>query len=105
MRPHQASFTALSPRTLAHGEGKNQTSYTIQVHYYAVLREQRGCSEEQIITTSTTPQALYSELAARHGFHLPMSRLRIAVNSRFADWTTPLNQGDTVVFIPPVAGG
>jgi molybdopterin converting factor subunit 1 len=105
MRPHQASVNALDPRTFALGEGESQASCTLQVHYYAVLREQRGCSEEQITTTSTTPQALYSELAARHGFHLPMSRLRVAVNSKFSDWTTPLNQGDTVVFIPPVAGG
>jgi molybdopterin converting factor small subunit len=31
--------------------------------------------------------------------------LRVAVNSNFGDWAQPLAAGDTVVFIPPVAGG
>jgi molybdopterin synthase sulfur carrier subunit len=29
----------------------------------------------------------------------------VAVNTEFADWSRRLNAGDTVVFIPPVAGG
>jgi molybdopterin converting factor small subunit len=31
--------------------------------------------------------------------------LRVAINEEFADWTRPLEDGDHVVFIPPVAGG
>jgi molybdopterin converting factor small subunit len=31
--------------------------------------------------------------------------LRVAINGEFADWTQPLNAGDAVVFVPPVAGG
>jgi molybdopterin converting factor small subunit len=31
--------------------------------------------------------------------------LRVAVNAEFGDWSQPLAHGDTVVFIPPVAGG
>ena len=31
--------------------------------------------------------------------------LRVAINAEFADWSTPLADGDAVVFIPPVAGG
>ena len=31
--------------------------------------------------------------------------LKVAVNTEFADWSRPLAAGDTVVFIPPVAGG
>jgi molybdopterin synthase sulfur carrier subunit len=29
----------------------------------------------------------------------------VAVNTEFSDWHAPLKAGDTVVFIPPVAGG
>jgi molybdopterin converting factor small subunit len=29
----------------------------------------------------------------------------VAVNAEFGDWSQPLGAGDTVVFIPPVAGG
>ena len=33
------------------------------------------------------------------------AQLKVALNSEFSDWQTPLKHGDTVVFIPPVAGG
>jgi molybdopterin synthase catalytic subunit len=33
------------------------------------------------------------------------SGLRVAVNQSYADWSTPVADGDVVAFIPPVAGG
>jgi molybdopterin converting factor small subunit len=36
---------------------------------------------------------------------LTAEQLKVALNSEFSDWQTPLRHGDTVVFIPPVAGG
>ena len=47
---------------------------------------------------------LYEELDRRHAFP-PLGRLKVAVNDEFRDWSTPLRDGDMVVFIPPVAGG
>ena len=29
----------------------------------------------------------------------------VVVNEEFAEWDTPIGDGDRVVFIPPVAGG
>lgn len=75
------------------------------MQYFAILREQRGASEEQLTTHATTPGALYDELRARHGFSLPRERIRAAVNDAFVDASTALCDGDRVVFIPPVAGG
>ena len=49
--------------------------------------------------------AALGELQARHPFRLQKEQLRVAVNTEFCDWQAPLNSGDTVVFIPPVAGG
>lgn len=77
----------------------------VQLRYYALLREQAGRQAETVETAAPTPAALYAELAARHGFHLPQAQLRVAVNAAFADWSSPLADGDEVVFIPPVAGG
>jgi molybdopterin converting factor small subunit len=31
--------------------------------------------------------------------------LKVAINDEFAAWDTQLASGDTIVFIPPVAGG
>lgn len=78
---------------------------TLSIQYFALLREQRGLAQETLATTSATPAALYEELRVRHGFTLPASRVRAAVNDRFVADTVPLREGDRVVFIPPVAGG
>jgi molybdenum cofactor guanylyltransferase len=77
----------------------------IRVQYYALLREQAGRSEETVTTGAATPRDLYAELRARYPFTLPAEMLRVAVNAEFGDWTQPLKTGDSVVFIPPVAGG
>ncbi|MBT5901963.1 MAG: MoaD/ThiS family protein [Opitutaceae bacterium] len=78
---------------------------TLTVKYFAILREQRGDAEEQLRTESVDAQSLYEELQAQHGFTLPVDRLRAAVNGEFRPWPAPVNDGDEVVFIPPVAGG
>lgn len=78
---------------------------SLRVQYFAVLREQAGRSEEVIDSTARDPAELYAELQQRHRFALSPSQLKVAINSEFSDWHTRLKHGDTVVFIPPVAGG
>jgi molybdopterin converting factor subunit 1 len=77
----------------------------VTLRYYALFREQAGRPSEQVETSAGTPAALYAELAARHGFRLARSQLKVAVNDTFADWDRQLADGDEIVFIPPVAGG
>lgn len=77
----------------------------LRLQYYALLREQAGRQSESVETEARTPAALYAELSERHGFRLPASQLRVAVNAAFADWDSALRDGDEIVFIPPVAGG
>lgn len=77
----------------------------IRVQYYALLREQAGRSEEALVTSARTPRDLYEELKARYPFSLPPDLLRVAINAEFGEWSQALADGDTVVFIPPVAGG
>ncbi len=85
--------------------GTPKESMQIKVQYYALLREQAGCSEETIATAARTPRELYAELKSRHPFSLGDESLRVAINAEFGEWTQPLAEGDAVVFIPPVAGG
>ena len=77
----------------------------LQVRYYAILREQAGKSDESLETSAATPAALFAELRARYPFTLQAQQLKVAVNAEFREWQTPLKEGDSVVFIPPVAGG
>ena len=91
------SMQTLSPNALP--------SRTLRVQYFALLREQAGRSEETLTTAARTPAELYGELQARYGFTLPADMLKVAVNTEFGDWNQPLQNHDTIVFIPPVAGG
>jgi molybdopterin-guanine dinucleotide biosynthesis protein A len=77
----------------------------IEVQYYAILREQAGRSAESIVTGASTPRELYNELKSRYPFSLAPEMLRVAVNAEFGEWSQRLADGDSVVFIPPVAGG
>ena len=78
---------------------------TVEVQYFAILREQRGLTHERLTTAATTPAALYEELRAKYPFTLPADRVRAAVNGEFVAASAALKEGDQVVFIPPVAGG
>ncbi|MET0280671.1 MAG: NTP transferase domain-containing protein [Steroidobacteraceae bacterium] len=77
----------------------------LRVQYFALLREQAGRRDEAVTSSAATPRELFAELSARHGFTLGTEHLKVAVNTEFCDWSRPLVAGDTVVFIPPVAGG
>ncbi len=78
---------------------------TINVSYFALMREQSGRSSESVSTSAVTAQELYDELRVRHAFTLPDAMLKVVVNEEFCPWDAPLADGDTVVFVPPVAGG
>jgi molybdopterin converting factor subunit 1 len=78
---------------------------TLRIRYYALLREQAGRNEERLVTSAATPAELYAELSRRYPFSLTREQLKVAVNAEFADWTAALKDDDSIVFIPPVAGG
>jgi molybdenum cofactor guanylyltransferase len=93
------------PATAAASPAGAGRSRRLQVRYFALLREQAGRSTEEIETQAATPRELYEELRRRRGLTLAPEFLRVAVNDEFGDWRSPLSDGDTVVFLPPVAGG
>ena len=77
----------------------------VEVLYFASLRDAAGMDSEHVQTDAVDAAALYASLQARHGFAFPRERLRVAVDGAFADWHTPLREGASVAFIPPVSGG
>jgi molybdenum cofactor guanylyltransferase len=77
----------------------------VNVRYFALLREQAGRGAEALQTQARTPQELYRQLQRERGLMLDPRFLRVAVNDEFGDWQQPLSDGDTVTFLPPVAGG
>lgn len=77
----------------------------ITVKFFALLREQAGCSELALETVAPSPADLYEELMNSRGLTVPRNILSFAVNEKYAPADAPLNDGDRVAFIPPVAGG
>ena len=77
----------------------------VSVLYFASLRDAAGVAAEPVESGASDLRGLYGELRARHGFALPLERLRVAVDGAFAHWDDGLREGMEVVFIPPVSGG
>lgn len=78
----------------------------INVLYFASLADEANCQQETVtVPQSTSLIELYEQLCQKHRFSRPQSELRVAVNDYFAKWTDAISDGDSVVFITPVAGG
>ncbi len=90
---------------IQHKMAHAQTEKAISVLYFAQLRELAGKSNEARVTKAHSAAGLYDELRVLYGFQNDPKHLRVAINGEFAEWTTSLNDGDELVFIPPVAGG
>ena len=82
-----------------------QKMKTINVIYYALLRQERGKPSEKVESSASSPRELFHELKQLHRFKLEEAHVKVAINSKMASWDDNLSAGDTVLFIPPVAGG
>lgn len=81
------------------------TNKRIEVLYFASLAEQAGKDEERLSFDGDSLVALYQQLTERYNFRLAQHKIAVAINHEITDWDTPIQQGDIVAFIPPVAGG
>jgi len=77
----------------------------ITVRYFAGFREHAGLNEESLNIDATTASDVYEQLKHRHGSAEPQGHCKVAINDEMAEWTSPINDGDTVLLFPPVAGG
>lgn len=77
----------------------------VKIKYFAAMREEAGHSEESIDTSSVTAEELLTEVMNKYNFKLQRDHLKVAVNEEYVDFSTTLKENDTIVFIPPVAGG
>lgn len=81
------------------------TEKTLRILYYAAFREATGTGEEQVRSSAMTAADLYGEVSRRHGIPYDISILRVALNDEVVPWSSPVGEGDTVVFLAPFAGG
>ena len=80
-------------------------SIKIQVIYFAKLRELTGLDEETFsMKQGNKPGDVLASINKRHEIDVEIN-FKIAVNDEFSDRDIELNDGDRLVFIPPVTGG
>ena len=78
---------------------------TITVRYFAMFREQAGVDEETLTLEAETAADIFEHTKPKHGSAEPSGHCKVAINDEMADWSTPVEDGDTVLLFPPVAGG
>ena len=87
-------------------EANIESTMSINIIYFASLADEANCQQETVrVQQGTSLIELYEQLNQKHRFSRPQAELRVAVNDYFAKWTDQINDGDSVVFITPVAGG
>ena len=80
-------------------------SIKIQMIYFAKLRELTGLDKETFsMKQGNNPRDVLASINERHEIDVGIN-FKIAVNDEFSDWDIELNDGDRLVFIPPVTGG
>lgn len=82
---------------------------SLDVLYFAWLRERIGAPRERIETDALTVRDLIADLAMRDEWHAAaladVSAVRMAVDQVQADLDTPITGAREVAFFPPMTGG
>jgi molybdopterin synthase sulfur carrier subunit len=82
---------------------------TVDVLYFAWVRERIGLPRERVETGAATVAALVEELRAREERYAAafadVTALRVAVDQELATFDAPLAGVREVAFFPPMTGG
>ena len=82
---------------------------TLQLRYFASVREAIGTGAERVQSAAPTLAALREELIARGGAYAevlaPGRAVRMSLNQTMAEGSATLADGAEVAFFPPVTGG
>jgi molybdopterin synthase catalytic subunit len=80
----------------------------VSVHYYAAAKDLTGCESStfefapESISQAEIRSAIVDRFPSLAAF---LERMRLAVNGDFVDAVQPLQDGDRIDILPPVAGG
>jgi len=103
-----APLPAILPRRYnSHVPTKDTNAIRLNVLFFGRLKDAIGHAQESIeMSSGSRIEDLFAHCVARYP-DLAAHRKSVAVsrNREFAAWTTPLQPGDEVAFLPPVSGG
>ena len=82
---------------------------TLDLRYFAWVRERIGAPRDQIETEAATVMELVQELRARDENHAAafadLRALRVALDHKLSSFDAPLKGVREVAFFPPMTGG
>lgn len=82
---------------------------TVEVLYFAWVRERIGLPRERVETSATTVAELVAELSAREDRYAAafsdLAALRVALDQDLSSFDAPLAGVREVAFFPPMTGG
>ena len=76
-----------------------------KIRFFAAFREATGIETEQVKSIASSPAELFTECRERFDALQSYASAMVAINDEMSDWDSPLQDGDEVLFFPPVAGG
>ena len=77
----------------------------VRVRYFASFREQAGCDSESVDWPGGTAAELFKKMSEQHPPLKAQAAALVAINDEMSGWDAVVNDGDEVLFFPPVAGG
>ena len=103
-----ASLAAIAPRGYnPHVPTEDTHAMRLNVLFFGRLKDAIGHGQESMeIAANASIEDLFVECVARYpqmGAH--RNAMAVSRNQEFAAWTTLLQPGDEVAFLPPVSGG
>lgn len=82
---------------------------SLQLRYFAWIRERVGAPAETVETGAATVAELVEELRARDEGHArafaDLRAVRVAVDQELASFDAPIGDAREVAFFPPMTGG
>ena len=77
----------------------------VTILYFGRLREDAGTHQEEVSTAASTIADLIRERAQTLDFPYKIQSLRFARNEALCPADESIHDGDTIAFMPPMAGG
>jgi molybdopterin converting factor subunit 1 len=106
--PEPAPLPAIPPRRYnSHVPAKDTNPIRLNVLFFGRLKDVIGHAQDSMeIPSDSRIEDLFAQCIARYpGLAEHRQALAVSRNREFAAWTTPLQPGDEVAFLPPVSGG
>ena len=103
-----APLAAIPPRRYnPHVPAKDTNAMRLNVLFFGRIKDAIGHAQESIeIASGSRIEDLFAHFVSRHpGLAAHRPSMAVSRNREFAAWTTPLQPGDEIAFLPPVSGG